>query len=170
MVCETFEQVSSYAIKRGGDGLWVFYCTSCSCWSRCLVIMKCWCVLCHPWYNESNAALCLQTNTLSPRTIMSEVWSRPSLSRYRGPWCDAVVVQSSSWVGLTDQLVSFTGLLGFTSPTDVNRLHADHETIEYSCCLLVAPAWGSSTDRRAHCWRDWLRHSDVTTWLRPAES
>lgn len=66
--------------------------------------------------------------------------------------CDDVVVQSSSWVGHTDQLVSCTGQPGFTSATDVNRLHADHETIEYSSPLPVTPgrrtgaAPGSTTD------------------------
>jgi len=48
-------------------------------------------------------------------------------------------------VAETDQLASFTGQLGFTSPTDVNRLHADHETIEFRSAPPDAPARGTST-------------------------
>jgi len=36
---------------------------------------------------------------------------------------------------ITALLVSFTGQLGFTSATDVNRLHSDHDTIECRCPL-----------------------------------
>lgn len=44
-------------------------------------------------------------------------------------------------MGHTDQLVSRTGQRGFASATDVNRLHADHES-EYGSRVPVTPGRG----------------------------
>jgi len=43
------------------------------------------------------------------------------------------------WATLTSWSAVQSGQRGFASATDVNRLHADHETIEYSSHPLVTP-------------------------------